>query len=271
MAGHSHKPQQATDGAQSAGVAPSSSGSASGHSRQGTYGNAFLAGQAGGHDHDHDHGGDPSPGTPAVDLNTTRPIDGDVPADVRSALMSSLRGSPRVAGLIGEIESARGDLDFAMKWSDRGSYHRNGGIWLDRNRSADDWFGTMAHELVHLLTFVSGQAADAATMTRDAFVEGKMFDEINAQAVAYVACLQTGSASGGAGYDEFVEWLRTNHPELMVSEVDAASEAVNAREIEGHAQLWVEAKYRSEWTTSNTGENYYTYWGRYWDRLNPGR
>jgi hypothetical protein len=269
MGGPSFKPQQSTEGPQAAGAGPAAGAQAQGGSRQGTFGNAFLASQACGHDHD--HGEDPNPGTPAADLNTTRPVDGDVPADVRDPLMASLRGSPRVVGLLTEIEAARGDLSFTMKWSDRGSYHRNGGIWLDRNRTAESWFGTMAHELVHLLTYVSGQAADAATMTREAFVNGKMVDEINAQAVAYVACLQTGSSAGGAGYDEFVDWLRANHPDLMVSDADAEVNAANASEIEGHARVWLEAKYRTEWTTSNTGENYYTYWGNYWDRVNPGR
>ncbi len=35
------------------------------------------------------------------------------------------------------------------------------------------------------------------------------------------------------------------------------------------AEAWVEHKYKTEWTTSNTGENYYDYWGKAWDDAHP--
>src|SRR5690606_32235200 len=145
----------------------------------------------------------------------------------RDPLFAQLRTSPRASGLMDEVEEERGDLAFPLKWSDRGSYHSAGSIWLSRHQDAGAWFSTMAHELVHLLTHISGRAADARTMNREAFVNGKMEDEINAQALAFVACLQTGSNQGGAGFLEFVTWLRQNHADIMVSESDPEAEAAN--------------------------------------------
>ncbi len=238
---------------------------------QSTYGNAFVASQLASDEHaHHDHGQEPNPDASATaDLDVERPVGGAIPATIRDPLMTRLRGSPRASGLMDEIIAERGNLAFPLKWSNRGSYQSGGEIWLNRAESEASWFGTMAHEMVHLLTHISGQAANARRMTREAFVNAKMEDEINAQALAYVACLQTGSNAGGAGFLEFVGWLRQNHSELTVSESDEEHEAANWREIEAHAITWLEAKYRGDWKTSNTGENYYDYWGGYWDRVNP--
>ena len=50
----------------------------------------------------------------------------------------------------------------------------------------------------------------------------------------------------------------------------AAGRRFDSAGIQTLAEAWVEAKYRNEWTTSNTGENYYVYWGRIWDDAHPG-
>lgn len=249
---------------------PSAATQTPGQAEQDLYGNAFVAEQMG---HGHDHGQEPAPGDgtgAGADLDATRPVGGDVDGDTRSSLIRALRGSAEASSLLDDVEEARGDLSFPLKWSNRGSYHRSGSIFIDRNTDETEWYGTLAHELVHLCTYESGSAADASTMGRDEFVEAKMTDEINAQATAFVALMQVGRFTGEVGLDEFVTWLEEHHPDLMMSMEDPEEDAQNWSDIKGHAATWLEDKYRNEWVTSNTSENYYTYWGNAWDRANPG-
>lgn len=211
----------------------------------------------------------PAPSGGPANLNTERPVGGDVPADIRGRIMTSLRANETSKTLIDQIEKA-GKGDFSLKWSNRGSYQSGMGIWLDRQQTEAEWYGTMTHELVHLLTLVSGQAANASTMTRQAYVDAKMEDEINAQATAFVACMQTGRSEGGAGFAEFQQWISKHHPECMKSHSDKSTDQANWTQIKDYAKVWLTDKYRNEWKTSNTGENYYTYWGKYWDSIHPG-
>lgn len=185
-----------------------------------------------------------------------------IPAELRTRLMERLRASSEVQSVLEEIRTGRGNLDFAIKWSSRGNYHSAGEIYLDLNRDEEAWVPSLAHELVHLATFVCGRAADVATNTREEFVRLKMEDEINAQATQYVALLQMGNTTARpAGYQDFRAHLASDHAAALTDE--------NWGEIERLAKVWLEDKYRNEWTTSNTGENYYTYWGNYWDRQHP--
>jgi hypothetical protein len=250
--------------------ASSTSGSSTSHApaaqtdMQGLYGNAFVA-EHGACDHAHD----PQPGGGGgADLDTTRPVGGDVPAGIRDAAMNSVGAVPRGRTLLDSIRTARGDLNISTKWSDQGTYHSAGSIWIDRRADPSHLVGSMAHELVHLLTFVSGQAANARTMGRQEFVDAKMTDEINAQATAYVVLMQSGRLEGETGLSEFSTWLTTNRPDLAVCPTDDAA-AAHWTAVDGVAKTWLEGKYRNEWTTSNTHENYYTYWGGYWDSLHP--
>ena len=262
------QPQASAPGTAPVGTAPTAEPDA-----QSQYGNAFLGEQLADQDEEHDHGHshEPAPGDAAggADLDATRPVNGDVPAATRDAVIASVSATARGATLVDAIRTARGDLSIPTKWSDQGTYHQRGSIFLDRHSDESHWQGSMAHELVHLLTFVSGQAANAATMTRDAFIAAKMTDEINAQATAYVVLMQSGRLEGETGLAEFSDWLAANHPDLAVSPGADTADA-HWSEVSALATTWLEDKYRTEWTTSNTHENYYIYWGNYWDGVNPG-
>lgn len=185
-----------------------------------------------------------------------------IPAELRTRLMERLRASAEMQSVFAEIRTGRGNLDFAVKWSSRGNYHSAGEIYLDLNGNEEAWLSSMAHELVHLSTFVCGRAADVATNTREEFVRLKMEDEINAQATQYVTLLQLANTTARpAGYQDFRAHLASDHAAVLTNE--------SWSEIERLAKVWLEDKYRNEWTTSNTGENYYTYWGNHWDRQHP--
>ena len=209
------------------------------------------------HDHDHDHGQEPEPGSglSETELDAQRPVGDAIPADLRGRLMDGLRAAPASQSTLDTIEGARGDLDFEIKWSNRGNYHSRGRIYLDRNRDEAKWLSSMMHELVHLATYLEGNAADVNTMDRDEFVAEKMRDEIDAQATAYVSLLQTGVESdGSAGYNEFRAELVADNQELLTNE--------SWTEIKALAVTWITEKYQNEWQTSNSGENYYEYWGQ---------
>ncbi len=267
MGGHSHQHSHSPLQGQQSGPAAASG---PGLSRQDSVGNAHLAGQLD-HGHSHDHGVEPEPGAAAtVDLEAERPVGSPVPAEIRDPLVVQLRASARVDWLLDEIDGERGDLDFSMTWSDRGTFHRSGAIFLRRDSAPETWFASLAHELVHLLTHESGQAADATTMDRDTFVSTKMADEINAQALSYVATLQTGRDRGGAYFDRFSDFLAQNHPDLLVCDGDEQLDAQIWAEVEEIGRVWLEDQYRNHLVTNNTKENYYTYWGNYWDKINPG-
>ena len=212
----------------------------------------------------------PAPGEAAADINTTRPINADVPADIRSSLMSELKASPTTNNLLERLKEKGAD-NFPLKWSGQGSYYNgaSGGIFLDRSRSESQWFATMAHEMVHMLTDKSGNGAKVMTMTRDAYVNAELDDEINAQATSYVAALESGNSNGGAGFSEFQTWLSKNKPELMQSMADPLEEQANKDSIQEAARGWVKEKFKNEWKTSNTNENYYDYYGKFWDSCHP--
>jgi len=264
MGGHSHQHSHAPT---SSSAGPTTSGQSTGLASQDGYGNAHLAGQLD-HGHSHDHGVDPAPGAGGIDLDTERPVGGAVSQEVRDELYAELLVSDRAAWLLNEIQSVRGDLAFPMVWSDKGTFHRNGKISLRRTSDPATWFASLAHELVHLLTYESGEAADAKTMDCETFVLTKMADEINAQALSYVATMQTAKETGGAYYDEFYAFMAANHPHLMVSDANADVDQQNWAEVEEIAREWLTDQYKNHLVTNNTKENYYVYWENYWERIN---
>jgi hypothetical protein len=202
--------------------------------------------------------------TDAAEMAKARPVDGAVDADTRKKVMDSLAATPRTKTLLDDIEKLRKDLNFDMKWSNQGTYHGSGAIWLDRNRNYETWRAGLAHELVHLHTFLSGNAANITTMTREAFVKAKMDDEINAHATSYVYLLQQDKKTAPAkGYAEFRAHLEKDHAKTITDK--------NWSEVERLAKVWLEDKYKNDasWQTSNTHENYYDYWGKAWDRAHP--
>jgi hypothetical protein len=196
-----------------------------------------------------------------AEMEKSRAVGSDIDADTRSKAMSGLDAAPRSKEILDDIKKLRGDLAFPMKWSNQGTFHSTGSIWLDRNKNYENWFAGMAHEIVHLHTFLAGKAADIKTMTREDFVKAKMEDEINSHAASYVALLQSGKETAPAkGYAEFRTHLKKELPKALDDKDWAA--------IETLAKKWLEERYKTDasWTTSNTHENYYDYWGKAWDK-----
>ena len=218
--------------------------------------------------HDHGHEQEPTPGADGgADLDTTRPVGSLIPADVRTELMTEVRRSARMQQVLREIEE-HGGAAFDIKWSARGGFHSAGTIHIDRRHAMSSWIPTMMHELNHLNDHRQGLNPSAGTTgSREAFVNTKMRNEIRSHAISYVGLIEregsgAAAASPPAGYTEFRTHLREREAAERVCFASSAIQAI--------AEQWVEAKYRNEWTTSNTGENYYDYWGRIWDEAHPG-
>lgn len=181
--------------------------------------------------------------------------------------MAQVRTSARMRQVLAEIE-AHGGAAFDIKWSARGGIHSSGTIYIDRRQEMSSWIATMMHELNHLNDHRQGLNPNAATTaSREDFINRKMRNEIRSHAISYVGLIEreaTGAepASPPAGYTEFRAHLRERDAAAGGAHFDSAR-------IQVLAEAWVEAKYRNEWTTSNTGENYYVYWGRIWDETHP--
>jgi hypothetical protein len=220
---------------------------------------------------DHDHGQEPNPpgagGGAGANLDATRPVGSNIPDDVRTQLMTEVRTSERMQQVLRDIE-AHGGAAFDIKWSARGGFHSAGTIYIDRRQEMSSWIATLMHELNHLNDHRQGLNPDpATTASRAGFIDTKMRNEIRSHAISYVGLIEregsgAAAASPPAGYTEFRAHLRERE---AAEKVCFASGAIQAL-----AEAWVEAKYRNEWTTSNTGENYYVYWGRIWDEAHPG-
>jgi hypothetical protein len=199
------------------------------------------------------------------DLDTRRPVGGTVPADIRAQVFDPMSGSPRAQTILSAIRRLRGDLAFPVLWSSRGTYHQTGEIWIDRTWTLAQNIVAVQHEITHLHTFLSGGAANISTMTRQEFVNAKMVDEVNAHAAGYVAHFQLSTAGAEPqGFSAFRAHLTRTAPEVLRTR--------NYARIEELAKTWVEARYRAGdpgWRTSNTDENYYTYWGNAWDAAHP--
>jgi len=217
----------------------------------------------------HEHERDPDPGdTVPGDLDTNRPVGAAIPDAIKQRLLTELRRSPSMVTLLQEIAD-NGGTDFNIKWSARGNFQSNGEISLDRRRSITRWLPSMMHELNHLNDHRQGRRPNPRTTeSREEFVNTKMGNEIHAHAHGFAALIEYSSdaaatitASAPAGYDEFL-------PELRAAE-EAAGECFSSEQIMEFAETWLEDKYRNEWTTSNSGENYYDYWGAAWDRAHP--
>lgn len=210
---------------------------------------------------EHDHGAEEAaPGAGAGAATPERKSGDDVPKDIRTKVMDKLKAIPRSKETIDAIEKA-GKLDFPLKWSDAGTFHRTGTVFLRTTSTEDSWVADLAHELVHLQTFVEGKAADAKKQGREEFVKAKMDDEINAHAATYLTLLQSGGGSAGAaGYSEFKALVDKDHKALL--------DGKKWSELDAIAKTFLQKKYKEEFKTNNTKENYYDYWGNHWDKTN---
>ena len=220
--------------------------------------------------HDHSDSVEPAPGdTVPGDLDTARPVGGDIPADIKTRIMGQMRLSPRIATVLDEI-AAHGGADFPLRWSARGNYHSAGSINLDRRGAIASWIPSMMHELNHLNDHRQGRRPNLTTSTdRAAFVRSKMTNEIRAHAIGYVGLIEQSGREGAVtanapkGYTAF----RT-HLTALEGRAEACFTSSRIQQV---AETWLEDKYRNDasWQTSNTHENYYDYWGRIWDEAHP--
>ncbi|MBN2801240.1 MAG: hypothetical protein JXX28_19020 [Deltaproteobacteria bacterium] len=222
-------------------------------------------------------------GLSAAELEKQRPVNGDVDSGTRQRLMDRLNGAPETVQVLADIKKLRGDLNFALKWSDRGSYHKSGSISLDRHAAEDAMFATMSHELVHLHTHLSGKQGSIKRDDRDTYVTKMMDDEIKAQTTAFVSLLQSGvtKQASSAGFDEFYKLLTSKHKDLLGPELRGSgggllaffsqSESGPAKTdwdgVKNVAKEFLTSKFKGGgWVTSNTGDNYYDYYGGFWDQ-----
>ncbi len=203
------------------------------------------------------------PGDPANEV-ARRPGD-RVPNHIRAELLGQVQQSPSMLEILREI----GTTDIPMFWSDRGSYHRAGDIFLDLDE--DDLLGTLMHELEHLRTYETGEGGNVRRMSREDYVASKLAEETRAHAQTYVGLMELGIERDRdtAGFDAFRNYLRRTAPELLQRDQNPGVAAVQSDLILQHATAWVHANFQNNdaWKTSNTGENYGDYYGSFWDQV----
>lgn len=217
---------------------------------------------------------EPSPAPPAAlpgdvvpapaDLDRERPVGGAVPADIRSRLMTHIRRSARTVTLLDDI-AAHGGAAFDLVWARQGTGHVTGKIQLDRRWRYGMWVPSMAHELSHLNDFRQGRRPEVgSSANRATFVATKVGNEVNAHATQYAAHWELGQAGHSPGYQP------AGYSEFM-THLNGLGGTVNAASVESQGRTWLTAEYRTNplFTTSNTTENYYDYWGRIWDEAHP--
>ncbi|MDP2307752.1 MAG: hypothetical protein Q8P18_17135 [Pseudomonadota bacterium] len=228
-----------------------------------------------GHDHEHDHEEDQSRERPArgggrgpseATLDAERPVGAAIPTDLRARLMAELTSAAESNSVLEAIREKQGNLDFPIVWSRRGGYQLRDKINLDRREPESAWLSTLAHEIVHLKAHFYGEQGNTATQGREAYIQTQMDEEIEGSASSYVTLLQLGITQNSAGgFNEFVDWLAVEHPELARSALDPDEELANQAEIKEVARPWLEDHYRNEWRGSQSGLNYYDKWGDHWD------
>lgn len=235
-------------------------------------GNEFAQSQLhAGHDHE---GGEhldaerPIPGSTTGAGDTARRPGTDVDAATRQALLGRLQGVPEAAGHLAEIKKISGGLDFPLRWSGRGSYMTQGGIYLDIRAREMEAVVQLTHELAHLLNYLQGEWVGPTAVGREDYVQKMMADEIEAEASGTVAGLQATRGAGEPRSQEFRAHMERKKP-------GAIAEAVKTGQgwdiIEAEARVFAEHKFKTTYKASTTGENYYQYWGNWWDRMNKGR
>jgi hypothetical protein len=219
--------------------------------------------------HAHTHNQAPEPGQVAGGggADQGRVVNTAIPDETRRALIRQLTDSAATRAVMGDILRESGSLDFQVKWSERGGYFDGTAIFIDRNETENDWFGTLAHEIVHMRNDLIGAGGEVMQDSREDYIRKQMTDEIESQAICFLALIQEGKEEDtAAGYTEFYQWMMTVNSMWMASGPTESQDQMNRQMIVALAKNWLEDKYRNVWTTSNTGVNYYDYWGDAWDR-----
>ncbi len=224
--------------------------------------------QHGAHGHDDHDAARPGPGASSGAVDSTRRPGTDVDAATRQALFARLQGVPEAAVLLEEIKKSSGSLDFPLRWSGRGSYMTAGAIYLDIRARELEAVVQLTHELSHLRNFLIDAWPEATQMGREEYVQTMMKDEIEAEASGTVAGLQATRGAGEVRSNEFRTHMERKRP-------GAINEAVKTGKgwdlVEAEARVFAEEKFKTTYKASTTGQNYYQYWGEWWDRMNKGR
>ncbi len=246
-------------------------------------GNAFALDQLPqqeGHDHHtgHEHGAEgslqdarPNRGTTATSAEIARRKPGTaLEGAEKEALLGRLRAVPRAAQALAEIKALTGEADIPIRWSGRGTYMTEGEVWVDLRAGDTEALVTMSHELIHLLAWHKGFRPEARKMERGAFVDTMMSDELDSEEASLVAGLQLTKGKGEPRSGKFREWLNAQHPGVLDRAVRSGDPA-QWQAIEHLARGWSEDQFRNVYKTSNTGQNYYQYWGSFWDKSQRSR
>ncbi|HCH62029.1 MAG TPA: hypothetical protein DFR83_04435 [Deltaproteobacteria bacterium] len=242
------------------------------------FGQAIAPAPLHGHDHGHGHNHGPAQEGPrpnrsgqqtTSDGAASRRPGAPLTAAEREALFQSLNAVPRTAQILEEIRSVKGGLDFPLKWSGRGTYMMSGEIWLDLRGDATELTVTMAHELVHLLSFFKGFNPNPRELSKDEYVDAMIGDELDSEKASIVTGLQLTDGNGEPRSRDFKKWLQANHPGLL-ERATRSRESTDWAKVEELARIWSDDQFKNVFKTSNTGENYYDYYGSHWRRSQPG-
>lgn len=219
------------------------------------------------HAHDHDHAR-PGPDGGGSGATLGRRPGEDVDAATRQSLMSRLQGLPESARTLATIRALAGGLDFPMKWSGRGTYMSAGSVFIDIRARDTEALVTLAHELVHLKNYLAGKKPDPLKLSREDYIKQVMADELESEASGTVVGLQ---ATGGKGEPRSKDFRRSMEAQSPGAIGAAARTGQGWDAIKDKAAKYSENEYRTRYRTSNTGQNYYDYWGSFWDKNNGNR
>jgi len=184
-----------------------------------------------------------------------------VPNAIRADLIRRLKAIPRAKKILDRIKAKLGNYKFTLKWSSSGTYVTGKQVFLATKSTKAGWIGDLAHELYHLASNLEGKEPDPKKLGRAQYVKKQMDEEIGSQAACYIALMQIGDKKGvnQAGYKDWLKYVKKSHTALQRTKKWA--------KLEQLAIKWVTKKYKTKWVTNNTSENYYTYWGKYWDKV----
>ena len=155
-----------------------------------------------------------------------------------------------------------------------GSFHSAGKIFLNKTTPIVGAAVVMMHEAQHALTFKSGKAADAAALTKDAFVKAKIADEAEAVVRAIEGAAPMAAAGADIAGSGLTAGLITQYQQALAAEVarlKAADPTISAADAAAKARTAVRDGKVTNWfhdgtfVTSTGPLTYSEHYGRIWD------
>jgi hypothetical protein len=172
---------------------------------------------------------------------------------------------------------SKNSITVDWEYTGTGSFHQGGKIFLNKTTPVVGAAIVMMHEAQHALTFKSGKAADAAKMTKAAYVAAKIADE----AEAVVRSIEGAGPMSKAGADiagsGLTASLITQYQEAHAAEAkklkdadpklsDAAAAATARTTVrDGKVTNWF---HDGTFVTSTGSITYSEHYGRIWDGVN---